>query len=60
MIKEPFDNDKTFSFDLVSPNTIFKEIISLILINIHIAKMYQPKLLKPTDITPVYKKNKTW
>ena len=58
MIKEPFDNDKTFSFDLVSPNTIFKEIISLILINIHIAKMYQPKLLKPTDITAVHKKTK--
>ena len=58
MIKEPFDNDKTFSFDLVSPNTIFKEIISLILINIHVAKMYQPKLLKPTDITAVHKKIK--
>ena len=29
MIKETFDNDKTFSFDLVSPDTIFKEIVSL-------------------------------
>ena len=29
MIKETFDNDKTFSFDLVLPDTIFKEIISL-------------------------------
>ena len=28
-IKETFDNDKTFSFDLVSPDTIFKEIVSL-------------------------------
>ena len=24
MIKETFDNDKTFSFDVVSPDTIFK------------------------------------
>ena len=29
MIKETFDNDKTFSFDLVSPHSIFKEILSL-------------------------------
>ena len=29
MIKETFDNDKAFSFDLVSPDTIFKEIVSL-------------------------------
>ena len=29
MIKETFDNDQTFSFDLVSPDTIFKEIVSL-------------------------------
>ena len=29
MIKENFDNGKTFSFDLVSPDTIFKEIVSL-------------------------------
>ena len=29
MVKEIFDNDKTFSFDLVSPDTIFKEIVSL-------------------------------
>ena len=29
MIKETFDNDKTFSFDLFSPGTIFKEIVSL-------------------------------
>ena len=29
MIKETFDNDKTFSFDVVSPDTIFKEIGSL-------------------------------
>ena len=29
MIKEIFDNNKTFSFDLVSPDTIFKEIVSL-------------------------------
>ena len=29
MIKETVDNDKTFSFDLVSPDTIFKEIVSL-------------------------------
>ena len=29
MIKETFDNDKTFSFDLVSPDNIFKEIIIL-------------------------------
>ena len=29
MINETFDNDKTFSFDLVSPGTIFKEIVSL-------------------------------
>ena len=29
MIKETFDNDKTFSFDFVSPDIIFKEIVSL-------------------------------
>ena len=29
MIKETFDNDKTFSFDLISLDTIFKEIVSL-------------------------------
>ena len=29
MIKENFDNGKTFSFDLFSPDTIFKEIVSL-------------------------------
>ena len=29
MIKETFDSNKTFSFDLVSSDTIFKEIISL-------------------------------
>ena len=29
MNKETFDNDKTFSFDLFSPDTIFKEIVSL-------------------------------
>ena len=29
IIKETFDNDKTFSFDLVLPDTIFKEIVSL-------------------------------
>ena len=29
MIKEAFDYDKTFSFDLVSPDTIFKDIVSL-------------------------------
>ena len=29
MIKETPDNDKTFSFDLASPDTIFKEIVSL-------------------------------
>ena len=29
MIKETFDSNKTFSFDLVSSDTIFKEIVSL-------------------------------
>ena len=29
MIKETFDSNKTFSFDLVSSDTIFKEILSL-------------------------------
>ena len=29
MIKEAFDSNKTFSFDLVSSDTIFKEIVSL-------------------------------
>ena len=29
MIKETFDSNKTFSFDLVSSNTIFREIVSL-------------------------------
>ena len=29
IVKETFDNDKTFSFYLVSPDTIFKEIVSL-------------------------------
>ena len=29
MIKETFDNDKTFSFDLISPDTILKKIASL-------------------------------
>ena len=29
MIKETFDNDQIFSFDLVSPDTIFKEVVSL-------------------------------
>ena len=29
MIKETFDSSKTFSFDLVSSDTIFKEIVSL-------------------------------
>ena len=29
MIKETFDNDKTFSFDFVLPDTIFQEIVSL-------------------------------
>ena len=29
MIKETFDSNKTFSFDLVSFDTIFKEILSL-------------------------------
>ena len=29
MIRETFDNNKTFSFDFVSFDTIFKEIISL-------------------------------
>ena len=29
MIKETFASNKTFSFNLVSPDTIFKEIISL-------------------------------
>ena len=29
MIKETFDSKKTFSFELFSPDTIFKEIIYL-------------------------------
>ena len=29
MVKETFDSNKTFSFDLVSSDTIFKEILSL-------------------------------
>ena len=29
MIRETFDNNKTFSFDFVSFDTIFKEIMSL-------------------------------
>ena len=29
MIKETFDSNKTFSFDLVLSDTIFKEIFSL-------------------------------
>ena len=29
MIKETFDSNKTFSFDLVSSDTTFKEILSL-------------------------------
>ena len=29
MIKETFDSSKTFSIDLVSSDTIFKEIVSL-------------------------------
>ena len=29
MMKETFDSNKTFSFDLVSSDTIFKEIVSL-------------------------------
>ena len=29
MIKETFDSNKIFSFDLVSSDTIFKEIVSL-------------------------------
>ena len=29
MIKETFDSSKTFSFDLVSSDTIFQEIVSL-------------------------------
>ena len=46
MIKETFDSSKTFSFDLVSSDTIFKEIVSLDLKKLRTVMMYQPRLLK--------------
>ena len=46
MIKETFDSSKTFSFDLVSSDTIFKEIVSLDTKKLRTVMMYQPRLLK--------------
>ena len=46
MIKETFDSNKTFSFDLVSSDTIFKEIVSLDNKKATHSNDYQPRLLK--------------
>ena len=45
MIKETFESNKTFSFDLVSSEIIFKEILSYVK-NLRTVMMYQPRLLK--------------
>ena len=46
IIKETFDSSKTFSFDLVSSDTIFKEMVSLDTKKLRTVMMYQPRLLK--------------
>ena len=46
MIKETFDSNKTFSFDLASSDTIFKEIVSLDTKKLRTVVMYQTRLLK--------------
>ena len=45
IIKETFDINKTFSFDLLSSDTIFKEILSLDTKKLRTVMMYQPRLL---------------
>ena len=50
MIKENFDIDKIVSFNLVSPDTIFEEIVSVDTINLHVATMYQPKFVKANAV----------
>ena len=43
MIKETFDSNETFSFDLFLSDTIFIEVV---LKKLHTLMMYQPRLLK--------------
>ena len=46
MIKETFDNDKTFLFDLVSPDTKFQNILKLYFqnFNVDLEKVTAPKI----------------
>ena len=46
MIKETFDINKTFSFDLFLSDTIFIEVVSLDTKKATTLMMYQPRLLK--------------
>ena len=46
MIKETFDSYKMFSFDLVSSDTIFKQMLSLDTKMLRTVMVYQPRLLK--------------
>ena len=45
MIKETFDSNKIFSFNFVSSDTIFKEILALDTKKLCRVMMYQPRLL---------------
>ena len=71
MIKETFDSSKTFSFDLISSDTIFKEIVSLdtkkathsndvptkiVKANADLFSIFASNVLKLADVKPVHKK----
>ena len=45
MIEETLDSNKTISFDIVSSDAIFKEIVALDTKKLRTTMMYQPRLL---------------
>ena len=45
MIEETLDSNKTISFDIVSSDTIFKELLALDTKKLRTTMMYQPRLL---------------
>ena len=45
MIEETLDSNKTISFDIVSSDTIIKELLAVDTKKLRTAMMYQPRLL---------------
>ena len=50
MIEETLDSSKRISFDIVSSDSIFKEIVALDTKKLRTAIMYQPRLLFSSSI----------